>query len=166
MFTTPCPEIPEARAERAEALAEQLQARMEELSEQVAVLSRMLFGRSSEKQDPDPSAGAGEGADQQVPDGGRPGKGGQRPGSVGHGRRDYSHLDTREEIHDVPDAERVCAGCGTLHDTTVTALRTTPSGATSSALARHTPFSCSQPAAGAVLTAHDGQHPGGQVDRI
>jgi transposase len=39
-------------------------------------------------------------------------KRGQRPGSKGHGRRDYSHLDTREEIHDVPAEARVCACCG------------------------------------------------------
>jgi hypothetical protein len=37
------------RAERAEARAERAEARLEELIEQVAVLSRMLFGRSSER---------------------------------------------------------------------------------------------------------------------
>ena len=110
-------EAVEARAERAEALAERLQAWVEELGEQVAVLSRMLFGDSSEKQNSGRSAGAGgEGVDQRAGDGGKPGKRGQRPGSVGHGRRDYSHLDTREEIHDVPEADRVCAGCGTVFE--------------------------------------------------
>ncbi|WP_204016414.1 IS66 family transposase, partial [Sphaerimonospora thailandensis] len=100
-----------ARAERAE-------ARIEELSEQVAVLSRMLFGRSSEKKEnapaPDGVGGAGE---RDAPDGSDGGKGarrrrGQRPGSKGHGRRDYSHLNTREEIHDVPEDQRCCPGCG------------------------------------------------------
>ena len=108
------------RAERAEERLAGAEARIEELVEQVAVLSRMLFGRSSEKA----SAGAGEahGADGSGEqgqgsgdtDGGgdRP-KRGQRPGSRGHGRRDYSHLDSREEIHDVPPDQRVCPDCGT-----------------------------------------------------
>jgi transposase len=39
----------EARSEEAEDLARCLGCRVGELSEQVAVLSRMLFGRSSEK---------------------------------------------------------------------------------------------------------------------
>ena len=30
----------------------------------------------------------------------------------GHGRRDYSGLETREEIHDVPDGQRTCPECG------------------------------------------------------
>lgn len=108
-----------ARAEAAEARVEQLAARVEELSEQVAVLSRMLFGQSSEKQDPGRPPGGGDGgADRRDADGGTGAqrKRGQRPGSKGHGRRDYSHLDTREEIHDVPGADRVCTGCGTAFE--------------------------------------------------
>jgi transposase len=107
-----------ARAERAEARAEQFQARVEELSEQVAVLSRMLFGRSSERHGSSSGAGAGP-ADQQAASTGDvrgPRRRGQRPGSKGHGRRDYSHLDTREEIHDVSGAERTCAGCGAVFE--------------------------------------------------
>jgi transposase len=92
------------------------EARISELSEQVAVLSRMLFGRSSEKTrlTPDRGAEAAESdrretrRDLDEPERRR----GQRLGSTGHGRRDYSHLDTREEIHDVPADQRVCAGCG------------------------------------------------------
>lgn len=107
-----------ARAERAEGRAAELEVRVAELSEQVAVLSRMLFGRSSEKTNPIPDRGAEagepEGPDTRGPrdrDGaGR--KRGQRPGGKGHGRRDYSHLDTREEVHDVPADQRVCACCG------------------------------------------------------
>ncbi|HSR16036.1 MAG TPA: IS66 family transposase, partial [Gemmatimonadales bacterium] len=115
----------EERAERAERRAEQAEerlaaaeARIEDLVEQVAVLSRMLFGRSSEKG----SASAGDpqgldGADGGDPDGDGDGQGdrpkrGQRPGSKGHGRRDYSHLRSREEIHDVPPDQRVCPDCG------------------------------------------------------
>ena len=94
-------------------------ARIVELSEQVAVLSRMLFGQSSEKtrsgSDGNPAAGA-EPAGSERPDaagGAGPVRArGQRPGSKGHGRRDYSHLETREEVHDVPAGQRVCPGCG------------------------------------------------------
>jgi hypothetical protein len=110
----------EERAEVAEKRAALAEARIEELVEQVAVLSRMLFGRSSEK------AGAGVGGDDgaqdrdeqvgdEVTDTGGEGdraKRGQRPGGKGHGRRDYSHLDSREEIHDVPPDQRVCPDCG------------------------------------------------------
>jgi transposase len=118
------------RAERAETRLAEVEAglaeagerfvaaetRMSELSEQVAVLSRMLFGRSSEKTRLTPDRG-GEAAESDRPETRRGLDGpqrrrGQRPGSQGHGRRDYSHLDTREEVHDVPAEARVCAGCG------------------------------------------------------
>jgi transposase len=107
-----------ARAERAEGQVAELDVRVVELSEQVAVLSRMVFGRSSEKSSPSPDRGADAGgpdrADTRGPrDHDEPArKRGQRPGGKGHGRRDYSHLDTREEIHDVPADQRVCACCG------------------------------------------------------
>ncbi|MGH3984532.1 MAG: hypothetical protein ACRDST_18055 [Pseudonocardiaceae bacterium] len=39
-------------------------------------------------------------------------KRGQQRGRRGHGRRDYSHLPTREEVYDVPAGERVCPNCG------------------------------------------------------
>lgn len=111
-------ELAEARLGEAEERLVAAEARISELAEQVAVLSRMLFGRSSEKTRPalgqDGQAGESEG--RGVRDAGdlgsRPPKRGQRPGSVGHGRRDYSHLDTREEIRDVPADQRVCHGCG------------------------------------------------------
>jgi transposase len=113
-------ELAEKRAERAEERVALAEARVEKLVEQVAVLSRMLFGRSSEKA----GAGAGgaegaQGGDEKVGDEGTGTdderdrlKRGQRPGGKGHGRRDYSHLDSREEIHDVPPDQRVCPDCG------------------------------------------------------
>jgi transposase len=106
------------RAEQAEGQVAKLDARVVELSEQVAVLSRMLFGRSSEKANPVPDQGGQAGEPDRRDTRGARGreeperKRGQRPGSKGHGRRDYSHLDTREEIHDVPADARVCACCG------------------------------------------------------
>ena len=46
-----------ARAERAEGQVAELDVRVTELSEQVAVLSRMLFGPSSEKTNSIPDQG-------------------------------------------------------------------------------------------------------------
>ena len=79
--------LAERRAERAEERLASAESRIEELVEQVAVLSRMLFGRSSEKAsagrgDPQGSEESGEQADGS---GGTRGEGdrpkrGQRPG--------------------------------------------------------------------------------------
>ena len=99
-----------------------MQLRILELSEQVAVLSRMLFGRSSEKTGVDAGAGGGRVEDAEDPSAGHAGQSpsttlvdrgrrGQRPGSKGHGRRDYSELDSEEQIHDVPAEARVCPTC-------------------------------------------------------
>jgi transposase len=111
----------EARAQAAEARAQAAEARVAELAEQVAVLSRMLFGQSSEKSRPVP----GSAPDSSGADGGQAGAGvakpakpgrGQQPGSRGHGRRDYSHLQTEEVVHDVADGLRCCAECGSAFE--------------------------------------------------
>jgi transposase len=90
------------------------------LTEKVSVLARMVFGTSSEKaakrasgKDGAPGGSCGDdvGGDK-TPGGGPKRPRGQRRGSRGHGRRDYSHLPTREEIHDVAPGERVCPCCG------------------------------------------------------
>jgi len=111
-----------ARAGRAEALVAELRAenagltaRVAELAGQVArlqesvtTLSGLLFGSSSEKGG-SPSRKTGREG------GGRPGgtgKRGQRPGGPGHGRRDYSHLETVERVIDVDAGQRCCAVCG------------------------------------------------------
>lgn len=108
------------RAELAEERLAVAEARIVELTEQVVVLSRMLFGHSSEKASPGRSGdwvggeGPADGGQDPVgPGPGGPGRGrGQRRGRAGHGRRDYGGLVTREEIHDVPEGQRVCSGCG------------------------------------------------------
>jgi transposase len=86
----------------------ELEGQVGALAEKVATLAKLAFGTSSEKAGkPTPVKDADD------PPGGRPEKRprGQRRGSPGHGRRDYSHLSTREEVHDVPEAERVCTRC-------------------------------------------------------
>jgi transposase len=101
-----------ANAELRAANAE-LSVRVAELSEQVAVLSRMLFGDSSEKKGTGrPGGGAVPDSADGEGDRDQPRGKGQRRGSAGHGRRDYAHLETREEIHDVPAGQRCCRGCG------------------------------------------------------
>ncbi|HET8658854.1 MAG TPA: IS66 family transposase [Micromonosporaceae bacterium] len=108
-------ELAEARAERAgERLAEAL-VRIDKLSAQVAMLSRMLFGQSSEQaqrrarpgsaDEPEAGCPPAGGGDQKRPRG-------QQPGSRGHGRRDYTHLATEEVVLDVPADARCCAECG------------------------------------------------------
>jgi transposase len=116
-----------AEAERLEADTVVLLARVGDLegqvgalAERVSVLARMAFGTSSEKvakRSPGgDDAASGSGGDDPAGDGssgGAPKRGrGQRKGSRGHGRRDYSHLPTREEVHDVAPGERVCRCCG------------------------------------------------------
>jgi transposase len=92
-----------------------LEGQVGALAEKVSVLARMAFGTSSEKAArPAPGGEGATGAAGGDDPGGGPDKRGrgQRRGGRGHGRRDYSHLPTREEIHDVPEAERVCPRCG------------------------------------------------------
>lgn len=82
------------------------------LREKVATLAKLVFGTSSEKKQASqkstvPSSGEDAGAATGDPRRRR----GQQPGSPGHGRRDYSGLETVEEIHDLPEDERVCPQC-------------------------------------------------------
>jgi transposase len=92
----------------------ELEGQVGALAEKVSVLAKLAFGKSSEKKsakqvpDADGPGGDGQAGDGQPERRGR----GQRKGSRGHGRRDYSHLPGREEIHDVGEGERVCRCCG------------------------------------------------------
>ena len=75
------------RAENAEQAAE-----LEDIRADLAVLQRMLFGRSSERSRPEPAAGddgAGRGGERQDGPGG---SGSKRGPGARAGRRDYSHL--------------------------------------------------------------------------
>ena len=95
-------------AENAEQAAE-----LEKLRADLAVLQRMLFGRSSERSGPPPDRGDGE-----------PGRGGEGRGGAGGsgekkrgpgaraGRRDYSHLPRFEMFWDFPGGGYRCPECG------------------------------------------------------
>jgi transposase len=106
----------------------ELEGQVGALAEKVSVLAKLAFGKSSEKKSAkrvpdddgpgddgpgDDPAGEGQAGEGQAGDGQPEKRGrGQRKGSRGHGRRNYSHLLGREEIHDVPEGERVCPCCG------------------------------------------------------
>jgi len=104
-----CEENARLREENAAQAAE-----LEELRATVAVLQRMVFGRSSEKDRPEPPGGAG---DDPAGDGGggEPGSGKKSvkrgPGARA-GRRDYPHLPRVEVIWDFPGGGYCCPECG------------------------------------------------------
>ncbi|EQD34369.1 IS66 family element, transposase [mine drainage metagenome] len=91
----------------------ELKAQIAVLIEKVATLSKLLFGKSSEKEKSEDSGSAVEKDTDNSSENINPEKRnrGQQPGSTGHGRRDYSNLKTEEVIHDVPEDEQVCPDC-------------------------------------------------------
>ena len=83
-----------------------------EANETIAVLQRIVFGRSSEKSGPAPDGDGGGGAG----DGGNPASGKKKqvkrgPGARS-GRRDYSRLPRFEVFWDFPGGGYCCPGCG------------------------------------------------------
>ena len=93
--------------ERLSALAEELREDNERLRAELAVLQRMLFGRSSERARPEPPpAGGGDAGPDGAQRKGRP----RGPGARA-GRRDYSHLPRAEVIWDF-EGGYCCPECG------------------------------------------------------
>ena len=107
-----------------------LKGQVAALGEKVATLSRLLFGDSSEKHKPKQKAQGGQDDDHDDDhDGGGVGgagggvggegpkrrRRGQQPGSRGHGRRDWSHLEAEEQVHEVDEGQRCCGQCGTAY---------------------------------------------------
>ena len=90
------------RAENAAQAAE-----LEELRAGLAVLQRMVFGRSSERSRPERAAGGAAGSA-----GPRDGAGRKRGPGARAGRRDYSHLPRFEVIWDFPEGGYCCPECG------------------------------------------------------
>jgi transposase len=86
-------------------------AELEKLRADLAVLQRMLFGRSSERSRPEPPGGGdaagdgGQGRDRAS------GTGARGPGARA-GRRDYSHLPRFEVLRDFPGGGYCCPECG------------------------------------------------------
>ena len=85
-------------------------AELEELRAGLAVLQRMVFGRSSEK-----SPAGADASDAGGGDAGRDrgdGAGRKRGPGARAGRRDYSHLPRFEVIWDFPEGRYCCPECG------------------------------------------------------
>jgi transposase len=85
-----------------------------EVNATLAVLQRMVFGRSSEKSGPAPDSDGGN--DHGDSDGGNPGRGKKKqvkrgPGARS-GRRDYSGLPRFEVFWDFPGGGYCCPDCG------------------------------------------------------
>jgi transposase len=96
------------RAENAEQAAE-----LERVRADLAVLQRMVFGRSSERARPEPSADGGGDAGQGRDLRGS-GTGGKKRGPGARaGRRDYSHLPRVEVAWDFGGGGYCCPECGT-----------------------------------------------------
>lgn len=85
-------------------------AEVEQLRADLAVLQRLVFGRSSEKNRPEPPAGGGAPAGSGEPPGGK--KSAKRGPGARAGRRDYSHLPRFEVFWDFPGGGYCCPGCG------------------------------------------------------
>jgi transposase len=87
-------------------------AELGNLRADLAVLQRMLFGRSSERSRPEPAAGddgAGRGGERQDGPGG---SGNKRGPGARAGRRDYSHLPRFKVVWDFPGGGYCCPECG------------------------------------------------------
>jgi transposase len=89
-------------------------ARLAEVNESLAILQKMVFGRKSERNRPEP-AGDGDGDDSAGDDDGELSGGNKKkvrrgPGARA-GRRDYSHLPRVEVVWDFPDGY-CCPDCG------------------------------------------------------
>jgi transposase len=88
------------------------EAELEQMAAELAVLKRMMFGRSSERARPEAAARDGDGDAGRDGDGGRDGRGRLRGPGARAGRRDYSHLPRVEMIWDFPGGGYCCPECG------------------------------------------------------
>jgi transposase len=103
----------ERQREEIARLREELAVRdgeLERVNAELAVLKRMLFGRSSEQARPGTAGGEG-GGNQARPAGG--GKSAGRGPGARAGRRDYSQLPRVEVVWDFPDGGYCCPQCQT-----------------------------------------------------
>jgi transposase len=85
-----------------------LQKEVEHLQGKYRQLQAQAFGRQSEKQSRSDRSHELEDPADAKPKRRR----GRQPGQPAPRRRDYSHLPTREQFIDLPEAEQVCPGCG------------------------------------------------------
>jgi transposase len=106
--------VVERQREEIAQLREELAVRdreLERVTAELAVLKRMLFGRSSERAQPSTADGGGDGGARVRPAAGP--KSAKRGPGARAGRRDYSHLPRVEVIWDFPDGGYCCPQCRT-----------------------------------------------------
>ena len=94
------------------AQVQELEGQIEALKARVLKLTQQVYGRRSEQQSPKDKDSAADSSQQ--PQSSR--RRGQRAGAKGHGRRKYSELPARTEIHDVPKEQLRCPNCGLPRD--------------------------------------------------
>src|SRR6266487_3095163 len=105
----------ELRAENARLRDELVRrdAELERVNAELAVLQRLVFGRSSERARPEAAARDEDGGGARNQDRAGGGKGGRPRGPGARaGRRDYSHLPRVEVIWDFPGGGCCCPECG------------------------------------------------------
>jgi hypothetical protein len=90
----------------------QREAELERVSAELAVLQRLVFGRSSERATSDEGAGEGAGDGEPGAGGGQAGGQSRRRGRAGNRRRDYSRLPRVEVVWDFADGGYCCPECG------------------------------------------------------
>jgi transposase len=90
----------------------QREAELERVSAELAVLQRLVFGRSSERAASDDDADGDAGGGEPGAGGGQAGSRERRRGRAGNRRRDYSQLPRVEVIWDFADGGCCCPGCG------------------------------------------------------
>jgi hypothetical protein len=87
-------------------------AELDRMRADLAVLQRMLFGRSSERSRREPSGRDGAGGEGDPGRDRRSGKGVKRGPGARAGRRDYSHVPRFEMFWDFPGGGYCCPECG------------------------------------------------------
>jgi transposase len=87
-------------------------AELDRVRAELAVLQRMLFGRSSERSRAGQSGRDDAGGDGEPGQGRAGGKGGKRGPGARAGRRDYSHLPRFKVVWDFPGGGYCCPECG------------------------------------------------------
>jgi transposase len=90
-------------------------AELEQVKAALAVLQRMVFGRSSERTGSQVGGGSGDAAGDAAGAGEDRGPA-RRRGRAGNARRDYSHLPRVEVIWDFEDGGYCCQRCGTAFE--------------------------------------------------
>jgi transposase len=84
----------------------------QQLQARIRYLEQQLYGKKTESAKVKDSLAAGSAATTRTPESPPPRPRGQQRGKPGPPRRDYSHLPSEDEFHDLEDADKKCPCCG------------------------------------------------------